>query len=69
MTESLTLSVTGMKCGGCENTLKTKLEMLEGISAVVAKHTEKTVEVTFEPEKIDEEGIVDAIISAGFDVE
>ncbi len=69
MAEVLSLTVTGMKCGGCENNLKTKLEALDGVSSVMASFKEKTVELAFEPEKIDEDEIIDAIIDAGFNVE
>lgn len=69
MAEFLSLSVTGMKCGGCETNLKTRLEALDGVSSVVAKHKEKLVELEFEPEKIEEDDIIDVITDAGFKVE
>jgi copper chaperone CopZ len=69
MAEFLSLTVTGMKCGGCETNIKGKLEALDGVSSVVANHKEKTVELEFEPEKIDEDDIIDVITDAGFKVE
>lgn len=69
MAEKLSLTVTGMKCGGCENNVKTKLAALDGVSSVVANHKEKTVELEFDPEKIDEDTIIDTITDAGFKVE
>lgn len=69
MADRLSLTVTGMKCGGCETNIKTKLEALDGVSSVVASHKEKTVELEFEPEKIDEDDIIDVITDAGFKVE
>jgi copper chaperone CopZ len=69
MTENLSLTVTGMKCGSCETNLKNKLEALEGVSSVVVNHKEKTVELEFEPEKIEEDDIIDVITDAGFKVE
>lgn len=69
MTDRLSLTVTGMKCGGCETNVKTKLEALDGVSSVVANHKEKTVELEFDPEKIDEDDIIDVINDAGFKVE
>jgi copper chaperone CopZ len=68
MAEFLSLSVTGMKCGGCETNVRTKLEALDGVSSVVANYKEKTVELEFEPEKIDEDAIIDVITDAGFNV-
>ena len=69
MAEKLSLTVTGMKCGGCETNLKTKLQALDGVLSVVASHKEKLVELEFEPEKIEEDDIVDVITDAGFKVE
>ena len=69
MTEFLSLTVTGMKCGGCENKLKGKLESLEGVSSIVVSHKEKVVELEFDPEKIEENDIIDVINDAGFKVE
>lgn len=69
MAELLSLTVTGMKCGGCETNIKTKLEALEGVSSVVANHKEKVVELAFEPETITEDDIIDVIEDAGFSVE
>lgn len=69
MAQFLSLTVTGMKCGGCETNIKTRLEALPGVLSVVARHKEKMVELTFEPEKIDENTIIDVISDAGFKVE
>jgi len=66
MSESITLHVNGMKCGGCEATLKNKLSELPGILTVTPSHQHKQVIVEFEPEDIDIETIEDAIIDAGF---
>lgn len=68
MADKLSLTVTGMKCGGCETSVKTKLEALDGVSAVVASHQQKTVELEFEPEKINQDTIIKTIIEAGYKV-
>ncbi len=69
MSESVSIAVTGMKCGGCENTVKTKLTALDGVIAVQAFHQDKRVDIEFEPSKIDVEDLEDAIIEAGFSVD
>ena len=69
MAEFLSLTVTGMKCGSCENKLKSKLETLAGVSSIVVSHQEKAVELEFEPEKIEVDDIIDVITEAGFNVE
>ncbi|MGR9115851.1 MAG: heavy-metal-associated domain-containing protein [Gammaproteobacteria bacterium] len=69
MSESVTLTVTGMKCGGCESNITTKLQALEGVLSVSASHKEDEVEIEFDPAKTDQDSIVDAITEAGFVVE
>ena len=68
MTESLNLTVTGMKCGGCEANVTTKLQALEGVVSVQANHKEDSVSVEFDASKIGQQAIVDAVIEAGYKV-
>ncbi len=69
MSESASLTVSGMKCGGCENTIVTKLSALNGILSVTASHLQKRVDVEFEPSEIDLDEIEDTITEAGFSVD
>lgn len=69
MSETVTLTVTGMKCGGCEANVSGKLQALAGVLAVEAKHKENAVTVTFDADKTDVDTIEDVIIDAGFKVE
>lgn len=69
MSESASITVIGMKCGGCENTVTTKLSALDGVVTVKASHVDKRVDVEFDPEQVGLEDIEDAIIEAGFTVE
>lgn len=69
MSESITLSVSGMKCGGCEKTVATALTAIDGVISVNASFQNKTVEVEFEPTKTDLDTLEDAITDAGFSVE
>ena len=41
MLESNVLTVTGMKCGGCETNIKEKLQAVEGVSSVTPSFKEK----------------------------
>lgn len=68
MTETLSLNVTGMKCGGCEANVKTAVQKLDGIVSVQASAKENKVDVEFETGKTDESAIKQAITSAGFNV-
>ncbi|MGR8931464.1 MAG: heavy-metal-associated domain-containing protein [Gammaproteobacteria bacterium] len=69
MSESVSIAVSGMKCGGCENTINTALSAIEGILSVKVSHQNKQVDVEFDPDKTDIEAIEDAIEDAGFQVE
>jgi len=69
MAESVSLTVTGMKCGGCETTVKTKLDTIGGVILVVAMSKENKVDVEFDADKTSVEAISLAITEAGFVVE
>ena len=69
MAESVALAVTGMKCGGCEDNVKTKLNAVDGVVSVEASHKENTVNVEFDADKTTAEAITAVISEAGFVVE
>lgn len=64
--ETLDLSVDGMSCTGCEETVTNAVKQVEGVHRVEADHETGSVEVT--AESGDEAGIRQAIHEAGFDV-
>lgn len=69
MTESVLLTVTGMKCGGCENNLTAKLTAIDGVLSVNASSKDNRVSVEFEGEKTSLDVIAAAIIDAGFSID
>lgn len=69
MSETASLAVTGMKCGGCENNIVGKLSAVPGVIAVKASHAEKSVEVEYDPAQTNLDEIEDTIVEAGFKVE
>jgi len=69
MTESVSLAVSGMKCGGCEANVTSKLEAIEGVLSVNASSQNNEVNVEFDAEKTSLDVIAKAIIDAGFSVE
>lgn len=69
MTESVVLTVTGLKCGGCETNVKDKLQAVEGISSVTASFKGNEVVVEFDGEKVNLDAIKNVITQAGFTVE
>jgi copper ion binding protein len=68
MTESVTLRVTGMTCGGCENAVKRALGRLDGVGAVEASHVDQRVAVTFDPARVTADHIAQRITAAGYTV-
>jgi len=69
MSESVSINVSGMKCGGCENTINTAVSAIDGVLSVKASHQDKSVDVEYDPDKTDLDTIEDAIIDAGFSVD
>ena len=69
MTESVSLTVTGMKCGGCEANVTSKLKAIDGVLSVHASCTNREVNVEFDAEKTSLDVIAKAITDAGFTVE
>jgi copper chaperone len=69
MTEFVSLTVVGMKCGGCETNVTTKLKAIDGVLSVNASSKDKEVSVEFDAEKTSLDVITGAIIDAGFTVE
>lgn len=66
MSESISLNVTGMKCGGCENNVKGKLESLEGIIAVAASSKENSISIEYNSSQASLDDIKNTIAAAGF---
>jgi copper chaperone len=69
MIESVVLTVTGMKCGGCETNIKSKLEVINGVNSVNASFKNKEVSVEYDDEITGLDIIKDTITSEGFTVE
>ncbi|EIC30242.1 MULTISPECIES: heavy-metal-associated domain-containing protein [Methylomicrobium] len=69
MAEFVELTVTGMKCGGCEANVKSKLGAIDGVLSVTASSKEKKVGVDYDAAKTDLAAIEAAIAEAGFSVE
>jgi copper chaperone CopZ len=66
--EQLTLTVTGMTCGGCENAVKRAVSMLDGVSDITASHRDNRVTLTYDARKIDRTAIEKRIQDAGYSV-
>ena len=66
MSESVSLAVTGMKCGGCESNVKTKLNAIDGVLSVEAASKENKVDIEFDAEKTNADVLIKAITEAGY---
>ncbi|MDD2723782.1 MAG: heavy-metal-associated domain-containing protein [Methylovulum sp.] len=68
MSESVILNVTGMKCGGCEANVTSKLGELDGVATVKASSKEQQVQVDFDAAKTTLAEIKQTITDAGYTV-
>lgn len=64
----LTLTVTGMTCGGCENAVKRALGRLDGVGDVTASHVDQKVVVAIDPAKVTAAQVRDRIAACGYTV-
>lgn len=62
------LSVTGMTCGGCVNSVQKVLTALPGVQRVEVSLTPGQARVVVDPARIDRAALVQAVIDAGFGV-
>ncbi|WP_321318814.1 cation transporter [Labilibaculum sp.] len=67
--ETMELTVTGMTCTGCENTIKNSLKQIDGVVEVEASHTNSKVTVKVEKDKVTREEIAQQIEAVGYNVE
>lgn len=63
--ETIELSVQGMSCGGCENSVKVAVGDIAGVGSVEADHESGRVTVTSNG-TADVDAIKAAIVEAGF---
>lgn len=68
MPEELTLTVTGMTCGGCENAVKRVVSSLAGVTRVTASHRDNTVTLEYDSARTSRTAVAAAIRTAGYGV-
>lgn len=66
MAQTITLNVTGMTCGGCENAVKRALGRLAGVERVDASHAANQVTVTFDDTRVTVGQLRDGISALGY---
>ena len=62
------LSVKGMKCGGCETSVRDAVKSCEGVISVKPNFRENSVEIEYEEGKADLDAISRTISAKGFQV-
>lgn len=65
-TATVSLSIEGMTCTGCENTICTSLEKVPGVKSVTASFTDGKAVIEFEPGKTDTLKLKEAVDASGY---
>jgi copper chaperone CopZ len=65
-TALITLDVQGMTCAGCETNVKLALKDVAGVKKVEASYEAAEAKITVDPEKANEQEIIDAINNIGY---
>jgi copper chaperone len=66
MNTKTNLTVEGITCGGCANSIKSALGRLEGVSNVQVDVDTKTVTVEHDEQRATRHAVVEALDKAGF---
>ena len=64
----ITLSVTGMTCGGCVSSVQKVLAALPGVQSVEVSLTPGQARIRFDPAQVERAALVQAVVDAGFGV-
>lgn len=65
--KKVTLKLNGMHCTSCSVLIDTVLEELDGVNSSKTNYVEATVEVEFNPAKIDVPQFISVIKSEGYE--
>ncbi len=66
--DTLTLSLSGMQCAGCAQTIQKSLEKLEGVQEANVNFAAESARVSYMLDKVDRQAMVQAVRDAGYDV-
>ncbi|HEY5584623.1 MAG TPA: copper chaperone CopZ [Ruminiclostridium sp.] len=66
--QSINITVEGMSCSHCENSIKKAVGALDGVDLVSVDLGSKKVTVEFDPGKVNDKTIIDTIEDQGYDV-
>ncbi len=65
-TATINLSIEGMTCTGCENTICSNLEKIPGVKSVTASHTNGNAVIEYEEGKVDTAKIKETVDGLGY---
>jgi len=65
---TIQLSITGMTCGGCVNSVQNVLTSLPGVQSASVTLDPAQAVVVYDPARIDPTALAQAVIDAGFGV-
>ena len=66
--EQTTLEVPGMHCDGCASRIEEAVSHIEGVRRVQADFKAHTVDVVFDPHKVDAAAVRSVIEKSGYEV-
>lgn len=66
--DEITLSVTGMTCGGCVASVQRVLSALPGVESIEVRLDPGQARIVFDPARTDRAALEKAIVAAGFGV-
>jgi copper chaperone len=66
--QDITLSITGMTCGGCVNSVQRVLTALPGVQSAIVTLAPGQARVVFDATQTDRSAILQAVVDAGFGV-
>jgi copper chaperone CopZ len=66
--ETLTLSITGMVCGGCSGNVQKALLALDGVDEAQVSHVDANAVVRYDASKVTPAQLTQAVIAAGYAV-
>jgi mercuric ion transport protein len=64
----ITISVNGMTCASCEKHIESEVIKLSGVVSVKASYEQKSATIHYNPEKVNEKQIIEAINETGYSV-
>ena len=65
----ITLSVPDISCGHCKSSIEGAVGPLDGVAKAEVSISDRTVDVEYDPEKVELDAIVTAIDGQGYEVE